>query len=73
MGISRLTVMMIQGNDVGYIDTPQRSEAWMMREGHPHALLLSCPLDKRPEMEKVIAELKAAVQSDTSKEGNTNG
>ena len=59
MGISRWTVMAIQGNDVAVIDTPERSEAWMVKGGRPHALLLSCPLEKRAVMERVLADLKA--------------
>ena len=59
MGISRWTVMAIQANDVEVVDAIDRSEAWLMKEGYPHALLLSCPLDKRAEMETVIANIKA--------------
>lgn len=63
MGISRWTVLAIQGNEIQVVDTLERSEAWMVKNGHPHALLLSCPLDKRSEMEGVISELKAEVAS----------
>ena len=67
MGISRFTVMMIQSNEIMYLDTEERSEAWISKYGRPHALLLSCALDKRPEMENVIAKLKSeAALSDTS-------
>lgn len=51
--------MAIIANDVEVIDAIDRSEAWLMKEGYPHALLLSCPLDKRAEMETVIANIKA--------------
>jgi hypothetical protein len=60
MGISRLTYWMIQGNDVLFIDTPERSECWICHEpGVPHAIVLSCPLEKRTEMERAVAEIKA--------------
>ncbi len=59
--VSRLTVMMIQTNEVAYIDTRERSELWLLREGEPHALLVSCPLDKKHEMEQFVADVKAEV------------
>lgn len=59
MGISRLTVMMIKSNEVKIINTPERSEAWMIKEGRPHALLLSCPHNKQGEMEQFIADVKS--------------
>lgn len=50
---------MIQGNEVMFIDAPDRSECWICHEpGVPHALVLSCPHDKRLEMESYVAELK---------------
>lgn len=58
MPISRITAMMLQTNDVQIIDTDVRSEAWIVKNGNLHALMLSCPLDKRQDMEKVIKELK---------------
>lgn len=56
--VSRITYMMIQSNDVEIVETTERCEAWMMKEGHPHALMLSCPLDKRKELEDVIKQIK---------------
>ena len=58
MGVSRWTVMAIQANDIKIIDTPERCEAWMMHGVHLHALLLSCPLDKRAELEQFIDDVK---------------
>lgn len=58
MPISRITAMMLQTNDVTIIDTHVRSEAWIVKNGKRHALMLSCPLDKRQDMEKVIKKLK---------------
>ncbi len=58
MPISHVTAIMLQTNDVQIIDTDVRSEAWIVKNGNPHALMLSCPLDKRQDMEKVIKELK---------------
>jgi hypothetical protein len=58
MPISRLTAMMLQTNEVTIIDTDVRSEAWIVKNGKPHALMLSCPFDKRQDMEKAIKELK---------------
>ena len=58
MPISRLTAMMLQTNDVTIIDTAVRSEVWIVKNGNPHTLMVSCPLDKRQDMEKVIKELK---------------
>lgn len=48
--VSRITYMMIQANEVRIIDTPERTECWTVKNGELHALMLSCPLDKRPEM-----------------------
>ena len=57
--MSRITAWMIQANDVTFIDTPERSECWITKGGQPHALMLSCPLDKRAEMEAIVAAVKA--------------
>lgn len=62
MGVSRMTVWMIQANEVEVIDKADRSEAWLIKAGAPHALLLSCPHEKRHEMEQFIRELKAEAQ-----------
>jgi hypothetical protein len=60
MGVSQLSVMMLQSNDVVFFDTDERSECWICHEpGVPHARVLSCPHDKRPEMEKFVADVKA--------------
>ena len=59
MGITRLTALMINGNDVEFVDTPERSECWIKHGDAPHALVLSCPLDRRQEMERAVAEIKA--------------
>lgn len=59
MGVSRITVLMLQGNDVQVVDTADRTEAWILHAGKPHALMLSCPHDKRPELEQFIAGVKA--------------
>lgn len=56
--VSRLTAMMIQSNEVAFRDTPERSECWILHDGKPHALVLSCPLDKRVELETVVQEIK---------------
>jgi hypothetical protein len=56
--VSRITAMMIQSNETTIIETPERLECWTVKDGHPHALMLSCPLDKRAELEHVIAALK---------------
>ncbi len=56
--VSRLTYLTICTNEVQFIDTPQRSECWIVKDGRPHALQLSCPLDKRKEMEELIASWK---------------
>lgn len=61
MGISRATVWMIQGNDVRILQTPNRWETWLVKEGSFHALLLSCPLDKREEMATFVRETKKEV------------
>lgn len=63
--VSRITVMMIQSNEVVYIDTPERSECWICHEpGVPHALMLSCPHADRPKMEQFVAEIKSQVDSE---------
>lgn len=61
--ISRMTAWTIQANDVQIVDTPERSECWILKNGAPHALMLSCPLDKRNEMEALVKELKEEVTS----------
>jgi hypothetical protein len=61
MSVSRLSAMMIQANDVVFIDTPERSECWICHEpGVPHALVLSCSLDRRADMERAVAEIRQA-------------
>lgn len=57
--VSRWTCLAIQGNETSIVDTPERTECWLMKEGHPHALLLSCPLEKKAEMQQFVAEIKA--------------
>jgi hypothetical protein len=59
MGVARITAWMIQSNDVQIIDKHDRTECWTIRDGSPHALMLSCQLDKRHEMEEFVAALKA--------------
>lgn len=59
MSISRITYWMLQGNDVIFVDTAERSECWITHSGVPHALILSCPLDKRKEMEQFVADIKS--------------
>ena len=61
MGVSRITVWMIQGNEVKILETPVRWEAWLIKENAPHALLLSCPLDKLEELEQFIKDVKLEV------------
>jgi len=64
MGISRWTAMAIQANKIEVVNTGlvgERSEAWLMKNGQPHALLLSCSINDRPEMESLIEKLKAEV------------
>jgi hypothetical protein len=69
MGISLSTVITIQTNEIKVIDTTERSEAWMVKGGNLHSLLLSCPLDKRSEMEKIISEIQSENFSVFSKNG----
>jgi hypothetical protein len=60
--MSRITYLMLQSNAVLFINTSDRSECWITKDGTtPHALMLSCSLDKRQEMEKVVADVKAGV------------
>lgn len=56
--VSRITVWMIQANEVQIVETSERCEAWTVKDGTLHALMLSCPLDKRKELEKVIKDIK---------------
>lgn len=57
--VSRITAMMIQGNNGVFLDTPDRAEYWICHDGKPHALMLSCPKESLPEMVKFVADLKA--------------
>lgn len=58
--VSTITALMIQGNDVQIFDTPERVEAWILHDGEPHALVLSCAHEHRAGLENLIAEIKAA-------------
>lgn len=59
--VSRITAWMIQANDVEIVDTPERCEAWTVKDGSLHALMLSCPLDKRHELVEAISLIKESV------------
>lgn len=57
--ISRITALMIQGNHVMFVDTADETECWICHEPNvPHALMLSCPKDKRADLEKIVAKIK---------------
>ena len=58
MAVSRITAMMIHSNDGEIVETPERLEYWIIKEGRRHALMLSCPLDKRAELEDAITQFK---------------
>lgn len=57
--VSRITYWMIQSNEVEIIETHEQCEAWIKKNGQLHALLLSCPLDKRTKLEEFIKDAKA--------------
>ena len=57
--VSRLTAWTIQYNEVEVIETSERCECWLIKDGRPHALLLSCPLDKRADMDDAIRQFKS--------------
>jgi hypothetical protein len=59
MGVSRLTAMTIFYGEVEIIETTKRHECWLIKDGRPHALMLSAPLDKRADLEDAVAKLKA--------------
>ena len=59
MGISRLTAMMIQANPVRIIDNAERSEAWLVKDDQPHAMLCSCLIAERDKMQEMIDELQS--------------
>lgn len=60
MGVSRITCMMLQGNEVVYLETPERWECWICHElGVPHALMLSCPKDDLDKMKRFVEEVKS--------------
>lgn len=56
--VSRLTAMMVATNEVKVIETSERVECWLVKDGDLHALLLSCPLGKRADMDSSIASIK---------------
>lgn len=58
MSVSRITAWMIQTNEVVYVETPERSECWIVKDGQLHALMLSCPHEDREKMEQYVNELK---------------
>lgn len=64
MGVSRYTCLAIQSNPVRIIETPERWEAWIERNGIPHALVLSCSIDRKADLEKAVADIKAMPAED---------
>jgi len=52
-------VAMIHANPVEILETPERFEAWTMKENLPHALMLSCDLNHKKDLEEAIASIKA--------------
>ncbi len=57
--VSRITLMMIKTNDIEIFDTDERSEAWIMKNGARHALILSCVLHNRSRLEDYIKDIKS--------------
>jgi hypothetical protein len=51
--------MTIFYGEVEIIETTKRHECWLIKDGRPHALMLSAPLDKRADLEDAVAKLKA--------------
>jgi hypothetical protein len=63
-----MTLMMLQSNPVKVIDTSDRSEAWLVKDGNLHALLLSCPIDRKGDMQAFIDTVqKSEQESDGAK------
>ena len=58
MAISTITALMIQANEVQIVDTADRTEAWILHDGRPPALMLSCPIEHKAQLEKTVAEIK---------------
>ena len=56
--VSRITVLMLRRNDVEIVDTFGRVEAWLVKNGELHTLLISCPLGARESLMEFIAECK---------------
>ena len=61
--VSRITAMMIQANDVRVIETPERVEAWTVKDDNLHALMLSCDFCDKEKLEDLIDELKSETKS----------
>ena len=51
--------MMIQSNETVIIETSERVECWIIKDSKPHALMLSCPLDKKHEMIEAVEQIKS--------------
>lgn len=65
--VSRWTALAIQTNETEVVETVERCELWTKKEGVPHALVLSCPLDKRTDLERVVQEIKDTPTEDLLK------
>ena len=61
-----MTVMMLQSNPIKVIDTPDRSEAWLVKDGNLHALLLSCPIDMKCDMQAFIDTVQKEAEQEES-------
>lgn len=58
MSISRWTCLAIRANEVKILETPDRWEAWICRDGTPHALVLSCPKENKADLEKAVQDIR---------------
>ena len=62
--VSRLTAINIATNDIIFLKTRDRVECWICRDGRPHALQLSAPLDKEFEFVAAVTEIRERMQNE---------
>lgn len=58
MRISVLTAWKIETNETTILESEERVELWLVKNGVPHSLLLSCPHANKEDLLKAVEEIK---------------
>jgi hypothetical protein len=56
--VSRIIVMMIQGNETKIIENGDLLEVWTVKDGNLHALMVSCNKDQRESLNAWLEQVK---------------